>query len=236
MTLIAQSTTKTIEQEDDDEVRTIMTALPVILTVDEMKRLSPWMQDIERIARELVRSVPEESLERRHPLAIAAAAVFESHLSFRGSTSVKVAVHRLELIAGVTNSMIRGAWFRFFKKSVDLRKHRLDMMTVDDSMNLSDMIHAAIALLRKGVELMTPAITGWFTRVENLALQLARNLTLPEDIYREVAALSAIYEASYLLLGPRLVNITFRDAGEVCGMSGALVSRSKNILFPANGG
>jgi hypothetical protein len=222
--------------EDIDEVKTVIEALPVILTVSGTERLRTWMQEIENRARKLFRSVPSKRLGSRDPMAVAAAAVHEACLQFRATTGVKVPFHRLELAAGVSVHKIRGAYSRFFNNSVGLRKDRLNMMTVDDSMELPDLIHEAVKHLRKGVERTTPSITGWFTRVEGMALQLVRDMNLPEGIHPEVAALSAIYEASHRLHGPRLVNITYKDTMEVCGMSGALVSKTRMTLFPKNGG
>lgn len=232
MTLTTQSKRESISH-GDDIVKTIIEALPVILTVKETERMMIWMPTIENRARELVRTAPKTS---RDPRAIAAAAVHEVCLQLRASTDVRIPLYRLEIAAGVSVTKIRGAYYHLFKNSVDLRRHRLDMMTVNDGMDLTDLIHAAVKHLRKGVEKSTPAITWWFSRVEGMALLLVRDMKLPEGIHPEVAALSAIYEASHRIDGHRLVNLTYADTMEVCGMSGALVSKTKNILFPKNGG
>lgn len=234
MTLTTQSKRDQTPQ-DDDEVRQVIEALPVVLTVKETDRLRNWIQKIENRARELVRSIPRSQLTQRNPRAVAAAAVYTVLLQFRSGTGVKVPFHRLEIPAGVSIGKIRGAWTKFFDRSVGLRRDRLEMMTVDDTMELSDMIREAVTHLQQGVEDITPEISGWFTRVEGMALLLTRDLELPKDVHPEVVALSAIYEASHRLDGPRLVNITLGDTMEVCGYGGGLVSRTKNRLFPDGG-
>ena len=89
----------------------------------------------------------------------------------------------------------------------------------------------AIEHLQRSVEDPTPEVAGWFNRVEAVAHQLMRDVKVPEDVHPEVAALSAIYEASYSIDGHRLVNITFGDTAEVCGYSGSLVSKTLIRLF-----
>lgn len=222
-------------QQDDDEVSQVIEALSVILTIKEIERLRSCMQRVENITRDLVRSIPKSQLNQRDPRAVAAAAVYTALLQFRASTGVMVPIHRLEIAAGVTVGKIRGAWTKFFDRTVGLRRDRLELMNVNDTMELSDMIHEAVTHLQLGVEVTTPEITGWFNRMEGMALLLTRDLELPDDVHPEVAALAAIYEASYRLHGPRLVNITFGDAMEVCGYGGGLVSRTRIMLFPEGG-
>jgi hypothetical protein len=238
MTLDTQSKTDVMEQDGPymEEVSIIMSTLPKILTVDEMDRLEPHIQAIERTAHELISSTDPERLTRRNPTAIAAAAVFEAHHHYRVVTRVKIPIDRMTLVSGVTMSTFSYTWRSLFKRTVDLSRGLLDRMVVDESMDLAERIHAAIVQLRKGVKRSTPAITGWFTRVENEAVELAQETSVPNDVYPDAAALAIIYEASARLLGPCRVRITFKDAREVCGFSETLVSYTRKTLFPSNGG
>ncbi len=194
------------------------------------------MQRVENIARELVRSISRSQLTQRNLRAVAAAAVYTTLLQFRVSTGVKVPFHRLEIAAGVSIGKIRGAWTKFFDRSVGLRKGRLEIMNVNDTMGLSDMIREAITHLQLSVEVTTPEITGWFTQVEGMTLLLTRDLELPDGVHPGVVALSAIYETVHRLDGPRLVSITLSDAIEVCGYDRGLVSKTRIMLFSENGG
>jgi hypothetical protein len=238
MTLATQSKTKAVGQDDPciEEVSIIMSSLPEILTVDEMDRLESHMQAIERTVHELIRSIDSARLTKRKPMAVAAAAVFEAHHHYHAVTGVKIPINRMTLISGVTMSTFSHTWRSFFKRTVGLSRGLLDRMVVDDSMSLTERIHTAIVKLRKGVKRSTPAINGWFTRLENKAVKLAQETSVPDDAYPDATALAIIYAASTRLLGPLYVKITFKDAREVCGFSETIVNRIHKTLFARSGG
>jgi hypothetical protein len=230
MVLTEQTARQPVQEED--EVSRIIAGLHDVLTPRNGESLEDLLSVIERRSRELLGTVPPN---KRDPLAVAAAAVYHVFMQLRRKTEARMTFHMLGSLTGVKSSSIGRAWSRYFDRSVDLRRDRLELMPVNDAMGLADMIHLAVTHLRRAVDPTTPAITGWFTRAEQKAHALAGALNIPEGVLPEVAALAIIYEASHRLDGPRLVNLTYGDTMEVCGRSGAFVGKVRNTLFPDKG-
>ena len=231
MVLTEQTARQPVQEED--EVSRIIAGLHDVLTPRNGESLEDLLSVIERRSRELLGTAPPN---KRDPLAVAAAAaVYHVFMQLRRKTKARMTFHMLGSLTGVKSSSIGRAWSRYFDRSVGLRRDRLELMQVNDAMGLADMIHLAVTHLRRAVGRTTPAITGWFTRAEQKAHALAGALNIPERILPEVAALAIVYEAFHSLDGPRLVNLTYGDTMEVCGRSGAFVSKVRNTLFPDKG-
>ncbi len=209
---------------------------PILERLDEesLKRLEPFIPEIEQQLVRTIEGVSEEKLNRKSREGLTSAAIYDTFLQFEHLTKVRVRTEFIAESLGILPSVVNYTWRHLFDYRVRLDAGRIECIN-GRGKNLHQLISEVVRTLLRAVTEKPSGIKEWFASVEEQARDLIQFLNKeqltqsPPDILALVAVYGVIKNQ-----GKPMVPLSQRMASLVCGMSSAMVSKVWLEVF--NGG
>ncbi len=222
------STNVTTKRDADSQVLS-----PILEKLDEksLKKLEPFITEIEEHIQQTVASVTHKKLRHRCRDGVLSAAIYDTFLLFEKRTKVSV---RSEFIAdclGVLTSVVNQNWRVLFDIRVKLDRNRIEIIT-GKSVDLDELISEVVHSIHDAVEEKTPELLSWFTKIEEEAKDILKCLNKRRIIEYppEIVAATAVYGAIQNK-GKPMVQLSQRDLSFTCSCSPPMISKVWRKLF-----
>ncbi|MBA7563143.1 hypothetical protein ES708_04796 [subsurface metagenome] len=207
--------------------------LPILEKLDEesLKKLEPFLTEIEEHIQQTVSSVPQKKLRHRNREALMSAAIYDTFLAFEKRTMVRV---RSEFIAechGILMCVINQNWRVLFDARVKLDNNRIEIIS-GKSQDIDKLISEVVHSLQDALEEKTPELQKWFTKIEEEAKELLTCLNRERfgDYPAEVIATTAVYGAVQCE-GKPLVQLSQKIMSLTCSFSPQMIGKVWKELF-----
>ncbi|GAH12228.1 unnamed protein product, partial [marine sediment metagenome] len=206
---------------------------PILDKLDEesLKRLEPFIAEIEEYIQQTVSSVPQNKLRRRSREALISAAIYDTFLVFEKRTKVRV---RSEFIAecfGILMSVLNQNWRVLFDIRVKLDRNRIEIIS-RESEDIDKLVSEVVQSLHDASEKKTPEVQEWFTTIEDKAkdLLLCLDRRRIQNYPPEIVAVTSVYGVVQCE-GKPLVQLSQRIMSLTCSFSPAMISKVWLELF-----
>lgn len=227
------STTQTRREsiQKEDTIGQVIKALEPFLTEEEHSQLTPWLLEIEMQARALIRPLKPSDTKRRHPLALASAAIYDALLTYRSRTGVMVIFSRFKTATGLSVHRIQKSWKKLFdnRSYIDIRK--LNAIEVEDGSTPSTIVPVIITQIKEAVIDRSLISDDWLSCIEDETLHMLEDPSFVCDEEPIVIAAAAIYECARRHNGKKLVHLPHRHLGRICGWGEAKIARVTLDIF-----
>jgi len=199
----------------------------------EREKLSQWLKLIEEHAESVMRSVSPAQLKRRNIEIVAAAAIYDAFLEFESRTGVKMRFPQLQKSLGRNQCSINTTWIKLFDNRGSLIGDHLDVIYIDKSGSLSDVIVNVMQALTKAVNELTPTISKWLKNIRTEAVELSQSLSADAVNKYDIltGAVTIIYAATQRHHGKMQVRLAQRDLSLLSAASPAMISKCWIDLF-----
>ena len=223
------STSSVISKRDADS----HVLAPILDKLDEesLKRLEPFIAEIEEHIQQTVASVPQKKLRHRNREAMISAAIYDTFRTFEKRTMVRVRAEFIAECHGILMPVLNQNWRALFDIRVKLDSNRIEVISGKDG-NIDKLISEVVQSLKDALEERTPEIQKWLANIEEEAKDSLTSLNSErfEDYPAEVIAATAVY-CAIQCEGKPLLQLSQRDVSYTCSFSPQMVSKTWKELF-----
>lgn len=222
------STSMTTKRDADSQVLS-----PILEKLDEesLKRLEPFITEIEEHLQQTVAGVAQKKLRRRSREVMVSAAIYDTFLIFEKRTKVRVRSEFIGECLRILTSVVNTNWRALFDNRVKLDINRIECIS-GQSEDIDELISEVVQSLHDGLVKKTPEIQKWFTKIEEEAKDLLMCLDKGRIIEYppEIVAVTAVYGAIQSE-GKPMVQLSQRDLSFTCTFSPQMISKVWKDLF-----
>ncbi len=223
------STSSVITKRDTDS----QVLAPILDKLDKesLKKLEPFIAEIEEHIQQTVASVPENKRKRRGREAMMSAAIYDTFRVFEKRTKVRV---RSEFIAdslGILMSVVNQNWRILFDIRVKLDRRHIEIIS-GESEDPDKLISEVVQSLQEALDEKTPEVQAWFNIIEEEAKALLMCLDRKRmmDYPPEIVAVAAVYGVVHCK-GKPMVQLSQKIMSLTCSFSPAMISKVWLALF-----
>ncbi|MCK5265545.1 MAG: hypothetical protein KAR03_08055 [Candidatus Thorarchaeota archaeon] len=223
------STSSVITKRDADS----QVLSPILDKLDDesLKRLEPFIAEIEEYIQQAVSSVPQNKLRRRSRKALISAAIYDTFRVFEKRTKVRI---RSEFIAdclGILMSVLNQNWRTLFDIRVKLDRNRIEIIS-GESEDIDKLVSEVVHSLQDALEEKTPEVQAWFNIIEEEAKDILMRLDRKRmmDYPPEIVAVAAVYGVVQCK-GKPMVQLSQKIMSLTCSFSPAMISKVWLALF-----
>ncbi|MHA1929188.1 MAG: hypothetical protein ACTSV2_11500 [Candidatus Thorarchaeota archaeon] len=206
---------------------------PILDKLDEesLKKLEPFISEIEEHIQQTIESVPQNKLKQRKREAMISAAIYDTFLTFEKRTAVRVSVEFIADCNGILMTAINQNWRSLFDTRVKLDGSRIELISGKEQ-DLVRLISEVVKSLQDALEKKTPEIQQWFVNTEEEAIDLLTCLNRERlaDYPAEVIAAAAVYGAVQCD-GKPLVKLSQMDVSFTIPFSPQMISKTWKEIF-----
>ncbi len=206
---------------------------PILERLDEesLKRLEPFIPELEEHIQQTVASVPQKKLRHRSREAMLSAAIYDTFLFFEKRTKVRVRSEFIAECLGVLMGALNQNWRVLFDIRVKFDIRRIESISGEND-DLDELISEVVQSLQEALEEKTPQVKKWFANIEEEAKDSLKCLNRERfgDFPAEVIAATAVYGAIQCE-GKPLVQLSQRDVSYTCQFSSQMISKVWKELF-----
>ena len=206
---------------------------PILEKMDEdsLKKLEPFIAEIEEHLQQTIASVAPNKLRRRSREVMISAAIYDTFLIFEKRTKVRVRSEFIGQCLGILTCVVNMNWRALFDNRVKLDNYRIEIIT-GKSVDLDELISEVVHSIHDAVEEKTPELLSWFTKIEEEAKDILKCLNKRRIIEYppEIVAATAVYGAIQNK-GKPMVQLSQRDLSFTCSCSPPMISKVWRKLF-----
>lgn len=223
------STSSVITKRDTDS----QVLAPILEKLDEksLKRLEPFIAEIEKHLQQTIASVAQNKLRRRSREVMISAAIYDTFLIFEKRTKVRVRSEFIGECLGILTCVVNMNWRALFDNRVKLDRNRIEIIS-GKSEDIDKLVSEVVQSLHEALEEKTPEIQKWFNIIEEEAKDLLMCLDRRRmmDYPPEIVAVTAVYGVVQCK-GKPMVQLSQKIMSLTCSFSPAMISKVWLALF-----